>query len=339
MLNPQRLNRIYGVVGRPSYCKEAADQSQVRCHERGYADPFDKQYPCHSKLATFQSAMEAEELDAPADVKAEISKFAAFWAIADDVEAAKAKLAASKKQASTEELPDADFALVQQVGTEKVRKYAAFDSESVFESSIAFHENRHRYPLAWRKSAATELLSRAIQHQVTLPSYVDLYLNKAAGFGLATAEAIDSALIERLNRAPKTAAVDTDKLVEIMTGIAETPSLHYDTECVQEMLSCMDVYDRQHKLSQYYGQDLNLPEEILVHTEPELAKIAGCGNRVVRLVNGTDVDVHHLTHDVLNAVDEKLAAMSQEKLAAVLPTLPKPDADLLVELCSTQAKS
>ncbi len=339
MLDSHKLNRIYTVVGRPSYCKEAADQSQVRCTERGYADPFTRQYPCHTKVATFCSAMEAEELDAPSEIKAEISKFAAFWAITEDVEAARSALANSKKQASIDELSDSDFALVQMAGEAKVRKYAAFDRQSVVESAIAFHDNRHKYPLAWRKEAAIQLLSRADKHDAVLPTYVDQYLNKAAGFGLATEEAIDSALISRINRAPKTASEDTEKLIEIMSSVAENPDLCYDGETVQDMLSCMDAYDRHHKLAQYYGSDVELPEEVLVNTEPELAKIAGCGDRVVRLVNGTSVDVHHLTADVLNAVDEKLAAMSQEKLAAVLPTLPKPDADLLVELCSTQAKS
>ena len=50
---------------------------------------------------------------------------------------------------------------------------------------------------------------------------------------------------------------------------------------------------------------------------------------MVDLQNGQSVNVHHLSKEALEAVDDGLAVMPKRKLAKVLPTLLAPDADVL----------
>jgi hypothetical protein len=330
-INYHKMSRLLAVTGRPAYVKVAGEQ--VDPATPVYADPIKKLYPVQTKEATFLSFVNAIDQNADSQQIQEIRKYAAFWKIEADLDAAEQALIADRTEMSLSELPDSDFALCQKHGSETIRKYAAVDPTTTVEAAIAFYENRTRYPLEWRKQAAVNLLARADQFATPLPAYVSEYLHKAAGYAVATTEAIDQALGARIDLTPARDHEALNKIAVVLNKIAESEELRYNTELVAEVLGAMDEYDRDIKLAQHYESGrLPLPEEMLAMTETSLQKYAGCQNRIVRLVNGHEVDVADLSVDALDAVDEKLAGMSLSKLAEVLPTLPKPEADLLIEL-------
>lgn len=330
-VNYHKMSRLLAVTGRPEYVKVASEH--VDCPVNGYADPIRKLYPCHTKEATFLSFLNGIDRGADSEQITAIRKYARFWNIEQDCADAEAKLADDRAELSTDDLPDHDFALVQQHGTQLVRKYAAFDPSTTVDAAIAFYENRTLYPLAWRKQASVSLLERAERFDAHLPAYVSEYLHKAAGYAVATPGAIDDAIVARMNLTPAGDRESLSKMASVLNAIAEDENLRYNTDLVSEVLDTMDSYDREIKLAQHYSTGrCPLPEEMLTLTETDLKKYAGCNRRIVSLVNGHEVDVADLSPAALDAVDEKLASMSLAKLAEVLPTLPKPEADLLIAL-------
>jgi hypothetical protein len=98
---------------------------------------------------------------------------------------------------------------------------------------------------------------------------------------------------------------------------------------VKQAVALLDQVDAEFCMQRF---GVPLAEEMLAITEPELAKMAGCSNVFVKLSNGKEVDASALTKGDLEAIDPKLASMSLDDLVEVLPTLPKPDADLLVRM-------
>lgn len=276
--------------------------------------------------------MEAHRDGAPEEIQSKIAACAKVWGIEADVKGALAKIAASTAQLGEEQLPDADFALCQEHKGSKIRKFAAVDAETTVDAAIAFHDNRAKYPLAWRKQAAVNLLARAQSFDALLPEYVNEYLHKAAGFAVATQASVDQILIERANRSSYVGDEASAKLASILGDLAENEDLRHNVDRVNEVVELIDNYDRSMKLAQFYGHGVSLPEELLAITEPKLAKLAGQERNFVRLVNGHTVDIRHLDGDTLDTVSDGLAKLSHAKLADILPTLPKPEADLLVQL-------
>jgi hypothetical protein len=326
-VNQHQLNRIFALTGRPGYCKVAANQAVEACPASGYADDA-QVYACHTKDAAFCSAVAAHEnalMGQPVnpDVQSRLAKFAAFWGVESDVKAAQVVLDRAYTQLKPRDLADSDYAL----RNDQVRKYAAYDADSTVRSATAFCQNRHAYPLAWRKQAAQELLARAEAHGAVLPEYASQYLHKAAGYAVPSQDAITSAIVQRLNIS---ASPETFKLAEALDALAGDPELRYNPELVSQMLDVMDLHDRQTKMAAHYGTRLALPEEICEWTIPAMEKVAAQSAHYVTLANGHEVDVTDLPHDALATLD--LGGASCQKLAEVLPTLPLPDADLLVRM-------
>lgn len=329
-LNLHQLHRIVGVTTCPAYVKTAAEQVDTpSCPANGWADPIRRMYPCHTKAATYCSYALAADANEGTDTVEAIRKFASFWGIEQDLGPIDAAVATARRVVSYDEMPDRDFALVQKHAGQTLRKFAAFDGESTFQAACAFATNCWRYPLAWRKQAAVNILARAEKHDVVLPDYALDRLQKSAGFALPSQESLDGMLLDRLNLLGIRHNDAQVKLSSAVEAIGSSPLCH-DHEAVGALLDAVDSFDREFKLAQHYeGGRLALPEDALVVTHSELAKLASSR---VRLINGVSIDMGDLNSEALESVSEGLSKLSRLKLAEVLPTLPLPEADLLVEL-------
>ncbi len=330
--NTSNLHGILGIAGRPAYVKLAQDTDETKIPGSAFADPMSRLYGIYSKEATYCSALLAHQEDPGEEVKAKLAAAAHLWGIEPDLQAAFEKLASAHRHAGPDELADTDYALVADHGGKRVRKFAAVDPETTFEAAIAFHENRHRYPFSWRKQAATNLLDKASTHGVVLPAYVQTYLLKAAGLAIPTTESLDEAMVQRLNRSAPKDREAAEKLASVLDCLVNDEPLRGNFEFVSKVLETVDEYDRETKIAAFYGHGLDLPEEILGLNETQLRKIAADNGRLVTLTNGHEVDIHLISPEILDAVQDGMGKMGHAKLAEVLPTLPKPDADLLVEL-------
>jgi hypothetical protein len=335
-VNSHKFHRLFEIAGRPAYVKEAAVLDIDDCPATAFADVHNRKYPCHTKEATYCSALEAAVDGVGSSVARALNAYTTLWQVTDDVLAGVQKLAQASRVIPVDELPDSDFALVQtDVDGHKVRKFASVDCETTVDSAIAFTATRTRLPFAWRKQAATHLLEKAAAYRANLPEYVETYLEKAAGLALPTTDSLYEALHARRSMLATREPEAMDKLGCLVDSLAADPGFRTDKAAIAEFLETLDQVDRHFKVAAHYGSALDLPEDLLVVSLRQLKTAAV--PQMVRLVNGADLDLGTLDRATLAMVSDDLAEMGTEKLAAVLPTLPKPDADLLVRLSKVAA--
>ena len=304
------LNELLTIVGRPKYVKVAAEQP-ARAYGAESAEDVYLGYV--TSMAGGQDTTKWAQL-------------ARFWQIGEDVKTAQEAWEADQVPG---QIPEEAYALSQELDGRKVRKYAAVDAQSTLEAADAFYENRWRYPYGWRKQAAANLLIKAASYEVELPEGVARYLHQAVGLGLPSEESIEGAVMARYRAAGHLAGFE--KLASALHTIAVNPELRVDREVVKVALQAMEDFDLQ--VTYRDPSQRLLPETILDVLDDDLVK---CASTMVsdhaELTNGQTVKISELAQDVLAAVSPELAGMSHEELRDVLPTLPRPDADLLIRL-------
>lgn len=319
MLGPDRLDALHRLVGAPAF--QDADTPVASQMIAGY--------PVGSKTACYNSTLLAADSNADSETMERLHKLAAFWGIADKTSEAVRKIAAAKRAPA--EVTDDDLLVCQEYQGRKVRKFAAFDKDSTVEAAIAFYDNRYRYPYAWRKAAAVRALARAEQYGAHLPEYVERYMTKAAGWGAPTVDAVNDAIVARY--AATISEVDRQQLEALqdtLVKVASCPYQRLNEDVIGAVVEGLDAFDAHYKLAAHYGVGLELPEEILVDDLRKLQKMAAASQHIVKLQNGKHVNVLGLRKEALSLVDESLGEMTPERLASVLPTLPRPDADMLM---------
>lgn len=292
------------------------------------ASELDKDYTFDSRNATFISFLNGIVKGASESQMQSCSDYAKFWQIQEDCDQAAQKLAEYRAP----ELADQAYALLQKEGEHMIRKYAAYDKDSTVKAAMAFYENRAKYPLEWRKTAAARLLARSERYGAHIPEYVETYLHKAAALGFPSPESVSNILTERLNQTDaRTDSEMVNKLASVLHDMTENEDLRTDHDFVKTAMSVIEDFDAEVGATSKYGEDYSLPEEIIdsKQTTEKLAKMAGVSDCEVQLVNGTTVDVTELKKEALAAVNPDLADMGPAELANVLPTLPQADADLL----------
>lgn len=309
-MNDLPLEKALQIAGYGNLVKTAGANGETYC--------FD------TREATIVSSIKAQVKHASAEVQQRCADHANFWGVSDKVQLALDKIAAHKPA----ELEDQHYALRQEHNGQPVRKYAAFDGYSTVEAATAFTRHAANYPLTWRKQAAVNLLERAQRYGQTLPEFVDTYLHKAAGFGYSTPEALERLIDQRYGM------TGDHKLAEALQPLLEDRSLLMDGQIMKTAVEALNAFDIEHGLTEKYGGEVDLPEELVDsnYTVTALNKIAGITKCAVQLVNGRTVDVSLLSKEALEAVDPNLAKLAEDELIAVLPTLPKPDADLLIRV-------
>ena len=291
------------------------------------ADALPSEYSFGTRDATVCSWLKAMMDDAEPMVKKACADHARFWGVESECESMLSKISAYEPPCLCEH----DFALVfDDEQGQRICKYAAYDSESVIDASVALYENRNCYPLSLRKQAAEEMLRRAAQHDVQVPEYVNTWLHKAAGFGYMSQESLLKAWQDR---APYVSDEQSlHKLGQFVESV--TDEALYDEQLVKHAQEVIEQFDIEHGLHKHYADGVGLPEEIIDNelSTNTLQKIAGVSKYAVTLVNGAELDVTTINPSCLDAIDPAMTKMGADELAAVLPTLPQPDADLLVRL-------
>lgn len=280
--------------------------------------------------STVRSFVQAIIKNASAEVLTTCENHARFWGVLDQCKTAQATLTAAAP-----ELPDRAFALVQDFNGQRVRKYAAVDTASTAEAVYEFYADRAKYPLAWRKQAAAQLLFRAERDHVQLTPEVEIYLQKAAGCGYPSAQSAEDAYVSRADRIadPEILA----KFSELIEHFIVSDAACQNDDLVKEAVETLAELDTQLGLTDYYAtREVSLPEELL-DSRFVAAAMPKHASAMCQLTNGRQVDLSQLSPDVLEVIDPALTKLGQDELAQVLPTLPKGDAELLSRLVKTSA--
>jgi len=284
----------------------------------------------HTKVATVASACymaDAENEVTESDVS-NLYKQAQAWGVLPDVEQAFLKIGVHnelKKQASAA----TTYALDEEYDGQQVQRFPVDTPELVKISADRFYADRDKYPYAWRQKVAQTLHENITKFKIAswFNDNEKAYLEKAAGYGLGSTECLWRELGRRqvLGKWQPGLA----KVAEAVETIAEaSPEGMVTPELTKLACQVFATFDASAQLADMVG----LPEESLIKDELTLTKVAAEHGHFVKLADGVTVDIRNLTADKLEAVNPKLAGMSQEELKEILPTLPADMAEVLTQV-------
>ena len=325
----------------PEFVKDAQiDKETISGLPSGsFADPVGRTFPCHTRADTFLSyayfLKHASQVpnNSRAQILERLKKFAHDWSIHTQCTKLQRE---HEKQASSDisSLSDDKFAIVEEYNSEKYRALPLLDEKCVKEAAAHLRQYADRYPISWRKKAARKIASAARNLNLTLDGD---YIAKAAGETMPCRADIARGMYDRatmLNSGRRGSRAQT-KMAKAAATLAKS-SGDFDPAVIETII---DRFDNEFDLRKYYSRGLPTPEEVVYSgfTEKRASDIKG---ELVRLTSGTTYTKTALANaglepyrvlgdDFINEVRGGLDDINIEKLAAIVPTLPTPDANLL----------
>jgi hypothetical protein len=323
--------------------KEAQDMP-----DRLFADSHRRLFPIDSPAATWLSAAyfskraAANELPYNAGeaeyVKGLLLKAADLYDIENDaVKISHDIVKLDIPDTPQPEQDDSNYGWVMKAASGEIlaRKYPMFDERGVEKAAAYFDEYRARYPLNVRRHISHNILRKAAEYGVdtdNLPGSV----MREAGFGLPQRDVVMS---EMLRRAKLTKDAEASlALANINLMISELDNTEFG-HSLDKLAEVLDDFDRGAELTQHYGTRLRMPADFLYDVPLKQAEDAVAGailldqyafsaEKLAALdpTVFTDVLGDSVVRDM--STDEKL---DQQKVADVLPTLPRPDKVALEE--------
>jgi hypothetical protein len=311
----------------PAFVKEAStdDADLSVAHNDSFGDPGTRKYPLNNKSNTWLSRQYFEREKVRYDQKTaalieeRINKAANFW-----------------------NLPGAN-----RIQQEPARKHTLtiYDqAKKLFEVNIEepghykqaaeyLESHKANIPYESRRAFARELLATPDELKTTLREHTQDYIEKAAGFGMATGSRMTYAIMSRVANCADTHTELSSRLVKMGSLVDDqpvTPSL------LHKVAVMLDHVDRATGLVNYYGRGIDSPEECLF---PMLQKHAEeMRDNAVLLSTGTVMSRHELTM-AKEAVDQffdnhigEIPYSSNEEMIEQVAALPRPDAEVLEKI-------
>ena len=285
-----------------------------------FADPMARMYPVHTKEAVLLSAAYAAHSKADKAIVQSIEKAAEFWEVPAEVRQIREQVEGFRVQPKyAVEIQGQQF-------------FHYHDEQTAKQAAAEFYSERHKFPHETRKEAAERLIAADGDYAEEVRDYLD----KAASFALPCDECAQSMLLHRsrlLRKQPKQAEA-LEKLAKIVQLLGDMDQ----PEDGKVALAAFSLFDEQTGLAQRYGRDLDLPEERLFVAP--LNKVAGAADLMARLQNGQTVDISTIDWSKVAEFDPVLheaCGGGDLKLAReILPTWPRGDAELLMEMLDLQ---
>ena len=322
----------------PDFVKSAkVDDTQIKeLPNSAFADPVHRRFPCHTRADTYLSyayfLKNASELP-PTSRQITFSKLNDFinhWAIRTECETV--RIDHEKRGCELGQLPDDVFAIVEDVSGTKYRALPLLNDKCVKSASDHLTSYRDRYPLAWRIKAARKIAAQAEKLNVEISEYV----TKAAGLHkAASANDIASRLVKR------SMLLNDDQLKAATLKLARH-IVSGNTVDIPTTMDLVEKLDLAGGLTSVYRHGLSTPEEILAG-ELTRKQAKEASDAAVTLITGKTYNKNQLKEagiapfavlgqDFVSSLRDGVGTpLDTEKMAAILPTLPRDDAELLAK--------
>jgi len=340
-LNLSVLHRINQQHDLPDFVKQATINRDAvqQLPSSSFADIKHRRFPCHTGADTVLSYVyflkHASDLDGSTRdlTQQRLQDFAHHWSVVGECEKA---LREHEKQASADvgSLPDRHFAIVEEWEGQHYRALPLLDERCIKSAAEHIYAYRDRYPMQWRRHAAARILDAARDRDVETP-HTD-YLEKAAG-GISSHPDIAKAMLGRailIDRKHRGSAEQIGLL-----KAAKAMSVVVAPDAARHAAEVIDAFDQQFDLTRLYARGLPTPEEICfgAATHKQAASIR---DNCIRLTNGTVYTKAALVQeglapyrvlgdDFVNEIRSGLDGVDIDKVASIVPTLPRDDANLL----------
>jgi hypothetical protein len=327
----------------PDFVKSAAiDRDAIaQLPPTAFADPAHRQFPCHTRADTFLSyayfLKNASQLDGSTRRVAweNLRKFAHHWAIFMECEKLQR---AHEKQASSDldAMPNGKFAIVEEYNDETYRALPLLNGDCVKAAAEHLAEFKDRYPLSWRQAAAERVLSAATEFGVEPPHLG--YLHKAARRNTSSSTDIARGMLDRallINKEHR----GEDEQVKFAQAARVMADAHGDVLLSEKAALLIDQFDEHYNLRRYYARGLPAPEEICF-SSVTAKEASDLRDTLITMANGEIFSkaaleqagltpYRALGDDFVKEISDGLSGVSIDKIASLVPTLPRDDADIL----------
>jgi hypothetical protein len=308
--------------------KEAADSLP----DALFADIVHRQFPVSSPADTWMSAAYFNEnkhniksADLKGYVEQVIKRAAEQYGISKDVDDV---LCRRSVEVLDPENDEGNYCLVMKdaSGGTVSRDYPVFDAEGLKKACTYFARNRSSYPLETRTRIAIGLAKKAAQFNIDIPELI----SKEAMDAVPYRPFLMSELMERilLTKDAESATV-IGSLVE-MLNFASSDEL---IKSADDFVHTLDELDQLNGLDKHYGRLLLSPSEVVFSMTVKQAESAVRDNITLNKLTFSATKLagvspfvfrEALGDDILAEISDN-GKLSAEKLAAVIPTLPRPD--------------
>jgi hypothetical protein len=350
-LSGQEKHRLFTLYNAPAFVKSAEEvlihgDEQLAPNE--YADPLRKLYPCHTKAAVWTSAAffydcqnELPPMRA-ATIEDKLLKAAEIFGIQNEVATIKTQIKDAKVD-DLSQLPNEKFAYVTTDATgQATREYPLRNAIEVKKAAEYLMQYRDDMPWTMRNTFATNVLRAAEEFGAAIGDVRD-DLEKTAGFGLCSASDVVGALKQRARAAKLNS--DVQDLTDGLEKLAELINNNKNSMLQRQhmLVEFLDDVDRRANWTTRYNSDFSRPEDIIFGvTEKSASELASrligspfTGN-YYQLSDLEQLPLNKLSEvmgeDMAEAVSAGGVYIDTEKLAAVIPTLPREDADMFDQL-------
>jgi hypothetical protein len=346
--NGQGIHRILQLYSAPDYVKQAsqADIYGEDLSPHMFADAVRRRFPCHTAPATWVSAAffaekKAEYSPSEAErIQRSLQHSADYFQIVPDTEELQTKIAQSLTHDESE-LPDDAFALVMNFENgEKHRKYPMRNPGEVKTAAAYLSRYRDHFVFSDRRKIADKILTKASEFGADIHEHRDM-LEKTSGVGVCSANEASQMLRSRVRalgniHQPTKLQQELTKLADVVEGNPAGLQHHSTLTKIAEMV---DHFDRDNGLVKHYGQHVERPEDVLFGITEKIA--SETANDIIgNNLTGTFFKKADLARVPISAIEDSMgddfarevstanAWVDTDKLAQIVPTLPRGDAEL-----------
>lgn len=330
-----KLARFSKKYDLPAYVKSAAMHDTLMpegLEVTQYADQRHRQFPCHTKAAAWCSVADYLEQAAamPATHRERVSKnlykLANFWNILDDI--------VQMKPAPIEKAAEAQTQFfVWQDRTTGNRAMPIGNSQDVPLAAAWLEKNASQFAFSQRCSMARNILA-AKQHFLATAGEHEDYLQKAAGYGFCDPQVACRAIRARasVNGDPQW----KEKLTKLAASVQDSPQLALTPENLVSLAGILDTADSLTRKPVFRKTSSLVENELFGITYKAAGALAKdiCQTTTGNTYSKTDLAELKLT-ELRDLLGDEFADNVQtglqvdaEKMAAVLATAPRDDAEL-----------
>lgn len=333
------LNSKYDL---PDYVKSASLYSTLVPGElevTQYADQRNREFPCHTKAATWCSVAEfvatADRIPATRRelISKNLYKLAGFWNVLDDIR--QMKPSPQEKQAAASSFCVYDN---KATGTKAMPMHNAQDA---VKAAAWLEKNAAQFQFKERVMMARNILA-ASQHFAAAVGDYDQFLNKTAGYGFCTVKTAAAAISHRAARCS-----DADwrqKLSKLAERVEQSPQLSLTPDNLMNLGEILDSADQLNTKAIHRTAD-SLVEQSLFGITYKAAgelKDSVCQTTSGTTYSKTDFKQLKLA-ELRDLLGDEFAdnvhtgmQVDVEKMAEVLATSPRDDAELFDRLMSSK---
>ncbi len=314
-----------------------------------FADQMNRRYPCHTAAATWMSTLffldKQAGVDSPANKKIEqrLAGSAAYFNIKPLVDQLKQAMAANAGN-ELAKLADNEFALVWlDDNGRKERHYPLRNGQEVKLAADYLGQYRDKFTYGDRQVMAAKILDKADAIGAGITNR-DM-LTKMAGYGACANGHIVVMLEKRAKLVKRSHPAYAHQLGEMVKSCEASPLDVRDHSKRVSLARLVDEFDRQTKLARLYDQGLERPEDVLFQITEKMATsftqdhVATTSGSVYEKDALDQLDLGQVRDwmgdDFAEAVSISGLVVDAAKMASVLPTLPRPDAEMFDKMAQS----